>query len=217
MSGEDRDLTVAKKTKAKMKPTIWIVESLGFFDENAHKEGEIISRTLQLSGKRTSYTYLRTRKEFEAFAEEFGNSAYRYLHISCHGYKGVFHTTTDMIKASEFADILVPHVDKRRVFLSTCLAGDDKFAKDLLLRSTCLSVLAPAGDIRFDDAAIFWTAFYHLIFKDNRDSMQNDNIKKNVLQCATLVGTRFHLFYKRDGNVIQELLPRRLARPTKRE
>jgi hypothetical protein len=203
-----------KKTK---KATIWIVESLGFCDENARKEGEIISRTLQLSGKRTSYTYLRTRKEFETFAEEFGNSEHRYLHISCHGYKGVFHTTTDVIKASEFADILVPHVDKRRVFLSTCLAGDDRFAKDLLLKGTCVSVLAPAGDIWFDDAAIFWTSFYHLMFKDDRDSMRNDNIKKNVLQCATLVGTQFHLFYKRGGKVVQELLPRRLARPTKRE
>jgi len=196
---------MAKQSRA-TKATIWIVESLGFCDENARKEGEIISRTLQMSGKRTSYTYLRTRKEFEAFAKEFGNSPHRYLHVSCHGYDGVFHTTTDMIKASEFADILRPHVDKRRVFLSTCLAADDKFAEALLLNSKCLSVLGPAGTIDFDDAAIFWSAFYHLMFKENRNSMQNDKIKNNGLQCAKLVGEQFRFFYKKGGKVAQKLL-----------
>jgi hypothetical protein len=184
------------------------VESLEFSDENARREGEIISRTLQLSGKQTSYTYLRTRKEFEAFVKEFGNSKHRYLHISCHGETGAFHTTTEIIPAVDFANILAPYVDKRRVFLSTCLAADDDFAQALLLNSTCWSILGPAGTIGFDDAAIFWTAFYHLMFKENPDSMTLAGIQRNLFHCAKLVGERFRLFYKKNGKVVQHLAPK---------
>lgn len=192
-----------KDTKA----TVWIVESLEFSDENSHKEGEIISRTLRMSGKRSDYTYLRTGKEFETFMKEFGESTHRYLHISCHGHTGGFHTTTDMIPALEFARILAPHVSKRRVFLSTCLATNDRFAKALLSNSKCLSVLGPAGRIDFDDAAIFWSAFYHLMFKDNSASMHRESIEKNASQCARLIGEQFRLFYRKGEGVAQKLLP----------
>jgi hypothetical protein len=197
---------MVKRGEARTKATIWIVESLGFGDENTRKEGEIISRTLRMSGKRTDYTYLRSRDELEAFVKEFGESAHRYLHISCHGDTGAFHTTTEMIPTLEFADVLAPNVNKRRVFLSTCLAADDAFAEALLSKSTCLSVLGPAGEINFDDAAIFWSAFYHSMFKDDRNSMRNDIIRKNVRLCAKLVGERFRLFYRKGEEVAQELL-----------
>jgi hypothetical protein len=198
---------MTNQSRKKTKATIWIVESLGYRDENTRKEGEIISRTLRLSGKQTDYTYLRTQTEFKAFVKEFGQSTHRYLHISCHGNESEFCTTTGRIPALKFAQILAPNLkNPRRVFLSTCLATNNKFAKALLLESKCLSVLGPAGEINFDDAAIFWSAFYHLMFKENSDSMQNDKIKKNVLQCAKLVGEQFRLFYKKGGKVKQELL-----------
>jgi hypothetical protein len=194
------------------KATVWILETLNFSDETERKEGEILSRTLRLSRKHTAYTYIRTRQEFEAFVREFGNSAHRYLHISCHGETGAFHTTTEGIPAEEFADILAPHVDERRVFLSTCLAANDSFAKALLLNSGCLSVVGPAGSIDFDDAAIFWAAFYHLMFKDNPDSMNRQSIEKNLLLCAKLVGERFRFFYKQNGRVVQKLIPEGLPK-----
>jgi hypothetical protein len=39
------------------------------------------------------------------------------------------------IPMSEFADILAPNVKKRRVFFSTSVAVDMKFAEALLLKS----------------------------------------------------------------------------------
>src|ERR1700712_2751673 len=128
-------------SKMKTKATVCIVESLDFFDEDTRKEGEIISRTLRLSGKRTHYSYLRTPEEFQAFLKEFGKSKHRYLHISCHGNIGQFFLTTDSFSALDFANLLRPHVKKRRVFLSTCLATDSKFASALLTGSGCRSVL----------------------------------------------------------------------------
>ena len=199
------------------KATVWILETLEFADENARKEGEIISRTLRLSGKAAEYTYIRTRHEFEAFVKEFGDSPHRYLHISCHGATGILYTTTDMIPAKEFAEILAPYVNGRRVFLSTCLAADDTFAKELLLNSECWSVVGPAGTINFDDAAIFWAAFYHLMFKDNPDSMNRETIENNLLQCARLVGEQFRFFHRRNGRVVQKLIPDSSSQEKRRE
>src|ERR1700730_2687551 len=102
------------------KPTVCIVESLSFLEESSHREGEIIFRTLRLSEKQADYIYIRSRRELERVAEEFGRSDHRYLHIACHGNRNAFATTLDRIPASDFADILMPHVDDRRVFLSSC-------------------------------------------------------------------------------------------------
>jgi hypothetical protein len=187
-------------------PTVCIVESLGFLEENTHKEGEIIARTLRLSNKQTHYSYVRSHDELVAFAKEFGSSGHRYLHISCHGNAGFFFTTTGKIAAKDFARVLAPHVDKRRVFLSACLAAKSDFATELLTNSECWSVLAPVGEIYFDDAAIFWTAFYHLIFKENPDSMNRARIEKTVEQCAILVGEKFRFFYRDKGRVVAEMI-----------
>jgi hypothetical protein len=84
---------MARKPKG-TRATLCIVESLEFLEEDTHCEGEIISRTLRLSGKPTQYVYLRSRDELEAFVKEFGRSDHRYLHISCHGDSGGFFTTT---------------------------------------------------------------------------------------------------------------------------
>jgi hypothetical protein len=98
------------------KPTVCFVESLGFLEEQTHKEGEIISRTLQLSGKRSAYAYIRTKQELKAVVAEFGESKHRYLHLSCHGVVDEnnkatgFHLTTGQIVSDDFASLLAPHV-----------------------------------------------------------------------------------------------------------
>lgn len=186
----------------KKTPTVCIVESLRFLEEDTHREGEIIAKTLRLSGKETHYSYLRTRQELEAYVKEFGASPHRYLHVSCHGNEGGFGTTTGYLAAEEFARLLAPHVDNRRVFLSACLAAESKFAKTLLLNSKCISVLAPVGTIQFDDAAIFWTAFYHLMFKANFASMSGAAVRATAARCASLTGETFRLFWKANGKVV---------------
>ena len=170
---------VRKKAK-RTTPTVCIVESLDFLQEGSLKEGEIISRTLRLSEKPAHYTYLRSSDEMKAFVKEFGQSEHRYLHVSCHGNASTFFTTTGRMSAVDFAELLAPHVDNRRVFLSACQAAQSQFAKSLLSNSDCWSVLAPVDNIYFDDAAIFWSAFYHIMFKDNPDSMNRSGIERTV-------------------------------------
>src|SRR5690349_13990728 len=107
----------------KTSPTLCVVETLGFLEENDRREGEIIARTLRLSGKKVQYVYIRSRAEFVTFAEEFGESSHRYLHISGHANKKGFQTTTDWLRNEELAAILGPHLAKRRLFMSACKAA----------------------------------------------------------------------------------------------
>ena len=182
------------------KPTVCIVESLGFLEEQSHREGEIISQTLRLSGKPSAYVYIKDPAELKAVAREFGDSKHRYLHLSCHG--AVNDTdqmvglalTTGSILNDDLAKLLAPHLKGRRLFLSSCLAARGDFAALLLKRCACLSVLAPMNEIGFDDAAVFWIAFYHLMFKEQRHAMSNARIEKTVGICAALVNERFRLF-----------------------
>lgn len=184
------------------KATVCFLESLGFLEEATHREGEIISRTLKLSGKRSDYVYVRSKAELAAFAAEFGSSDHRYLHISCHGNSDGFITTTERVESVQMAELLAPHLAGRRVFVFSCLAARSAFANSLLGASECLSVVAPIGTIRFDDAAIFWSTFYHLMFKASRGSMSNELIEANVKLCASLVGERFRLFRRKGGDVV---------------
>jgi len=203
----DAQMERSKGETVSTKANVCIVESLGFLEETIHKEGEIIFRTLQLSGKRPSYTYVRSREDFEAFVKEFGKSSYRYLHVSCHGHKSAFWTTLEMIAGPEMVNILAPHLKNRRLFVSACLATDSKFAKELMEKSQCHSVLGPAGSPYFDDAAIFWTSFYHLMFKENPASMSSADIARNVEKCARLVNENFRFFYWKGGRIIEQTIP----------
>ncbi|MHC2019983.1 hypothetical protein [Methylobacterium sp. CM6247] len=204
-------------------PTVCIVESLGFLEEQSHCEGNIISRTLQLSGKRSAYVYIKSIAELKAVACEFGASKHRYLHLSCHGKvnrKGQMiglALTTGSILNDELAKILAPHLEGRRLFLSSCLAARGDFATKLLEQSKCRSVLAPMNEIGFDDAAVFWTAFYHLMFKAQRHAMSNTRIEETVGTCAALVNESFQLFSPGDkkGNVKTVTIgPPKSAKPT---
>ncbi len=67
-------------------------------------------------------------------------------------------------------------------------------------------MLAPEGEINFDDAAIFWTAFYHLMFKGDRRAMHRSDVIENVRRCASLVGQKFWFLDRRGGKFTSELL-----------
>jgi hypothetical protein len=174
---------------------VCIVETLGFFDEDARREGEVISRTLKLSGKRPHYSYVRSSEELQAFMSEFGESSFRYLHLSCHGNNGTFFTTTDQLSSDEMVSLIGKNLKNRRLFVSACLATDEHFAKSLMTTGKCHSVLGPVGAINFDDAAIFWTAFYHLMVKRSRNTMRNTDIGEVATLCAQLIQEDFLFFH----------------------
>ena len=166
----------------KTKPYVFIIESLEFEDEEkGYYEGEIISKILNLSQIEHRYYYIRTKAELEYLISEFVNLNYRYLHISCHGSKKSISTTFDEIKFNELALMLGDKLDRKRLFLSSCLSTNEKLANEILAISNCFSIIGPDKKIFMDDAAIFWSSFYQVMFKKNPKAMNRENLE-NVLK-----------------------------------
>ena len=181
---------------------VCIIESLGFFDEQDRREGEIIYRSLKMTGKSPHYIYVRSRQELEAFLKEYADSPYRYLHLSCHGNENGFATTTDFVPTGDLVALLHGVNNKRRLFVSSCLACTPAFGKALVRNSKWLSVVGPVGEIKFDDATIFWTAFYHTMFKKDADNMANINIQENISICSKVVGQSFRFVRMKGGKPV---------------
>lgn len=169
------------------KPEVFIIESLTFDNEKENLfEGKIISDILHLSGKSSIYYYIRTKAEFEEVLSLFCQSNYRYLHISCHGNRKMMFTTLDEIPFDEMAKILESVLEYRRLFLSACSMTNENLAKSIIPASDCYSIIGPAKDVHFNDAAILWSSFYHLMFKDNAASMKRSKILENAKSVAKM-------------------------------
>lgn len=159
------------------KPGVFIIESLTFEDEQKERfEGRFLSHILKLGGIETEYYYLRTKSELKEVLNIFYDSQYGNLHISCHGNKDFLATTLDNISHEEFGKLTEVYLHKKRLFLSACSATNRSLAEKVIPKSECYSVIGPSSDIEFNDAAIIWAAFYHLIFKANVGSMKRSDI-----------------------------------------
>ena len=190
------------------KAEVYIIESLGFDDEEHRKEGEIISKILRLSGNKPIYRYVRTKREFLHFIEDFEASRYRYLHISCHGKNDVIALTLEQYDNLSFSKAVGSKLDGRRLFISACGATTRNLAECLFQEAECRSLAGPKSNINFDDAAIFWTSFYHLMFKREAKSMSTRNIIGSSMVLGWALAEQFSLFYKsKDGNLIEQTLP----------
>lgn len=160
-------------------PDIFIIESLDPDDEgNGRFDGSMLANFLRLWGKQPRYRYVRTREEFEKALKHFKRSDYRYLHLSSHGEaEGMQLTSQEEIDFDELAVLLKPVLKNRRLFLSVCSMVHDDFAEEMITKTGCYSVAGPTSEIYFRDAAVFWIAAYHLIFKADKNRMSNKTLK----------------------------------------
>lgn len=169
-------------------PEVFIIESLELGDEKAgRQEGDVISRILQLAGKEvTQYYYIRTERELGKMIDLFGDSEYRYLHISCHANKKSMATTFDEVSYANLGKMLRPFLRNRRVFVSACQMASEALAKELFPNSGCYSLIGPKKSIAFDSAAAFWISFYHLMFKADEWKMKRTNLQRSVTELSEL-------------------------------
>jgi hypothetical protein len=176
-------------------PRVFIIESLALADERADRfEGGLLSRMLQLSGSHPEYMYLRTRREFETALALFEESRFRYLHISCHGRKNGIDLTLDSLDFAELRELLTPVLNRKRLFFSSCSVMNQKCATALFADSGCLSLLGPSKSIYFDRAAIFWSAFYHLMLRDEARSMKRNHLQRATAMLQHLFGVHMRYF-----------------------
>ncbi|MGO4470123.1 hypothetical protein, partial [Pseudoduganella sp. RAF53_2] len=144
-------------------PDVFIIESLHPTDEgNGHFEGVMLSHVLRLHGKVPEYHYVRTRKQFEQAVVAFGDSNYRYLHISAHGNRaGLCTTNRDDIDYDDLGVMLRPHMEGKRLFVSSCEMVHKDLAASVISESGCYSVTGPTKKIYFSDSALVWASVYH--------------------------------------------------------
>lgn len=163
------------------KPKLFIIESLEFKDEkDEYFEGQIISKILKFAQIESQYYYVRTKREFEHVLGLFKESNYRYLHISCHGNTKGISTTLDNISFKELGLLLHNVIDNKRLFISACSVMNKNLAEEILQITDCYSIVGPSKKIYMDDAVIFWSAFYQLMFKVNPSKMNRNTLEKTL-------------------------------------
>lgn len=191
-------------------PEVFIIESLSLADEaKERREGAVLASVLKMCGKKPLYYYIRTRVELEYLAKEFENTGYRYLHISCHGGEDSLETTFDSVSYEDFASIFSDRLGSRRLFVSACSAGNDRFAELIYKKNRKLnSVVAPADDIRFDHAVAFWTGFYVKLFSINAKAMNSEKISGVLKSLCVLFSVSIHWSKKRKngGAIMHEIV-----------
>jgi hypothetical protein len=182
------------------KVAVFIIESVKLEDEKEGRkeEGRILGSILRLSEVPSQYWYIRTERELRAVLEEFDKSRMRYLHLSCHGNNEVLRLTLNCVPFTRFGELIRPHIDGRRLFLSACEATNSELAKCVIPHSGCNSVIGPSGTIGFDDAGIFWASFYHLVFKQNPDAMKREDIKAVLPKVCSTFNVKMRYFAKSD-------------------
>jgi hypothetical protein len=186
--------------KKKSIPGAFIIESNQFEDEDDERiEGRVLKEMLVLSGRPVKYRYIRTKQEFKAVLGQFRESRFRYLHLACHGTNGGFALTMDTIRFADCAKLLIPVINKRRLFISACDGSRRALADPLFAGSTCYSVIGPRGDISFPDAAIAWASFYSAMSKVNDDVMKRADIEKQLGRICKVFGVRFNAFFPGNG------------------
>lgn len=161
-------MKIINKRQMSIDPGVFILESNTLANERSgDAEGELISRILRLSRVKSQYFYFRTKRELrELLGREFYSSRLRYLHIAAHGNENGMATTFDDLSFPELAELLEPTVSHRRIFFSACSMTNHTLAHQVFSKTECLSIMGPANNIFFGDAAVFWASFYTVMLRD---------------------------------------------------
>ncbi len=179
------------------KPDVFIIESLAFADENEEFfEGRILSEILRMIGKSPIYYYVRTYQELDAVLNRFGESQYRYLHLSCHGDQDSIDTTLDeAIRFQELGRILNPHLKSRRLFVSSCEVVNEQLA-EVVMPSGCRSIAGPTEEVRFAEAAVLWTSFYHLAFLQDHRRWKGEKLRGILGDLSILLEIKLSYYWR---------------------
>jgi len=177
-------------------PGVFIIESLEIEDENSPKEGEMIAHSLEMSAVDNRYIYIRTKDELIFAVDQFIQSNFRFLHLSCHGKDNAIATTLHIISHSELSEVLENKLKYRRLFLSACSTVNTSLAGYLFKTSGCNSIIGPEKAVNMDEVAIFWASFYHLMFKGNPSAMKKKNIVETLDKLVKLYEIPF-VYYRK--------------------
>ena len=180
-------------------PQFFIIESLKLEDENEDRfEGKFLYNYFKILDKEPIYFYIRSRRELQMVADQFRQSRYRYLYLSCHGDKKSIYTTCDRITFEDFSTIFNKKLEHRRLFVSGCSVGQLEFAQNLFEKNGGMySLTAPKKDVSFTRTLPFWASFYYLMESIDSKSMKSAAIYPSLQLCANMFDIDIVHFFKR--------------------
>ena len=174
---------------------VFIIESMDWDNESNGKfDGAALKTILDLCDIPNQYIYIRTRQEFEYAIELFGGTDYGFLHISCHGNEDGICLTIDDILFEDLELIMGPKLKYRRLFLSACKAACFALAEYFIPHHHCYSVMGSADTIDYDKAAIFWSSYYYLMYRDDKQRMWQSNIIPTLENITRTFGEALNYF-----------------------
>ena len=174
---------------------VFIIESMDTIDESNEKlDGRSLKTILDLCDIPNQYRYIRTKLEFEKIIEEFENSSYRFLHLSCHADNEGIQLTYEDIDFDEL-DLICGHaLYHRRLFLSACKVAVFELAEHFIPKYHCFSVIGFPDEIDLDKAAIFWSSFYYLMYSIDAKQMVQIDILPTLLKVSETFNVNLNYF-----------------------
>lgn len=174
---------------------VFIIESMDTVNENNKKlDGYTLKKILDLCDIPCVYRYIRTKLELEKIIEEFEDSGYRFLHLSCHAdNKGIALTYED-VNFDELDLMLGNYLYHRRLFLSACEVAVFELAEHFIPKYHCFSVIGTPDTIDYDKAAIFWSSFYYLIYSNDQKQMVQADILPTLLKVSRTFDVNLNYF-----------------------
>lgn len=186
---------------------VFIIESLRKADhEEGRLEGGLINQLLRMGGREPIYKLVETEEQLTDAIRSFGESGYRYLHLSCHGSEKAFEFYFGSMPFEKLVGLLDGRLENKRIFVSACEAVNEHLATLLIPSTRCYSVVGPFEAIRFDDAAIMWTSYYYLAFKNEMRRMDRKLIVRtlNALTKLYEVNLNYYSISRKTGVKVKQ-------------
>lgn len=163
---------------------IYIIESLRSSDK--YFDGENLSKILKLSGIENIYYWVKSVEEFINGINQFSESDYRYLHMSCHADENGIEINGETICNEKLLSIFGAKLKGKRLFMAACKGANKNLGYKLITDIGATSLIGTPINLRFDKSALFWPAFYHAINEVDKSRMIRSGIKITLRRCVQL-------------------------------
>jgi hypothetical protein len=187
-----------------MKYGIYIIESLKSADLKPDEQfdGEILDDILKVCGIQHEYEHVGTISDFKQAIENFNNSDFRYLHLSCHADYEAIKLGDEKVSYEDLSLLFKGTLNKKRVFMSACKAGNSNLAQLLIIANGAYSVIGSPISKDFDDFLLFWASLYKLISRkdENVDKIDKKALIDNIKKCSDLFSVPINYYsFVRNG------------------
>ncbi len=158
--------------------------------DETKSDGKNLRKVLKAISKEQYYCSVASISELLSEVEKFGESKYRYLHLSCHGNDEELGIDDDGIRWEDLGHKIGSYLQGRRLTLSVCYGGAIKLAEPLI-KQQCNSVCGPAKEIGFSEGARLWSSFFSQMFPVDVETKDHRMTQKPIIRCLASLSAKY--------------------------